>query len=266
MKKLCRFCGSEFETIPHGGSRQFCFSCIPENLTMSERTIIKRQSAKKWGVINLGGKCLKCGEMRPYVLAFHHLDPTVKDEIPSTLIKNSRFEEFFAEIQKCILLCCNCHTEFHYLEANEGLTIEQYIGQEIIEKAQQQAKKDYISHKYITKASFLDDMVQSKLNNTLEKDILNYANIEQQIMPVCCKCGKIISSNTKNNLCARCYNLSKRQVNRPTKEELLEEIQQSNFCQVGKKYGVSDNAIRKWCRSYGLPSDKTIYTYQLNEE
>ena len=34
--------------------------------------------------------------------------------------------------------------------------------------------------------------------------------------------------------------------NRPSKEQLLKEIEENNFCVVGRKYGVSDTAIRKW--------------------
>jgi len=43
-------------------------------------------------------------------------------------------------------------------------------------------------------------------------------------------------------------------VDRPSKDDLLNELLSSSFVAVGKKYGVSDNTIRKWCISYGLPS------------
>jgi transposase-like protein len=46
----------------------------------------------------------------------------------------------------------------------------------------------------------------------------------------------------------------RRTVDRPSKEVLLQELKESNFTQVGKKYGVSDNTIRKWCRNYDLPT------------
>lgn len=44
---------------------------------------------------------------------------------------------------------------------------------------------------------------------------------------------------------------------RPTKETLIQEIQNLGYVQVGRKYGVSDNAVRKWIKSYGL-DPKTI--------
>lgn len=41
-----------------------------------------------------------------------------------------------------------------------------------------------------------------------------------------------------------------RKVERPPYEQLLEEIEATSYVAVGRKYGVSDNAVRKWVRSY----------------
>lgn len=41
-----------------------------------------------------------------------------------------------------------------------------------------------------------------------------------------------------------------RRVERPPHDQLLREIAQTSFAAVGRKYGVSDNAIRKWLRQY----------------
>ena len=37
---------------------------------------------------------------------------------------------------------------------------------------------------------------------------------------------------------------------RPPYEQLLAEIEATNYCAVGRKYGVSDNAVRKWVKFY----------------
>jgi transposase-like protein len=37
---------------------------------------------------------------------------------------------------------------------------------------------------------------------------------------------------------------------RPPKEQLLKEIEELGYCGTGRKYGVSDNAIRKWLKKY----------------
>lgn len=60
--------------------------------------------------------------------------------------------------------------------------------------------------------------------------------------------------------------ISNRKVkNRPSKEELLELILNKSFLQIGKDFGVSDNAIRKWCKSYDLPyRKKDIEEYKNN--
>ena len=41
-----------------------------------------------------------------------------------------------------------------------------------------------------------------------------------------------------------------RKADRPPYEQLLEEIEATSYVAVGRKYGVSDNAVRKWVRFY----------------
>lgn len=71
----------------------------------------------------------------------------------------------------------------------------------------------------------------------------------------CKQCGAIITRSTVNHLCRACYSKSTRLVERPTPEELTNLLRANNFSKVGRMFGVSDNAVRKWCKSYGL-SDK----------
>lgn len=63
-----------------------------------------------------------------------------------------------------------------------------------------------------------------------------------------CECGKMIDD--KSNFCGDCQHIKTRKVERPNKEILMDELKSSNYTQVGKKYGVSDNSIRKWVRYY----------------
>lgn len=44
-----------------------------------------------------------------------------------------------------------------------------------------------------------------------------------------------------------------RRAERPDKETLQNLITTKPFVQIGKMYGVSDNAVRKWCKAYDLP-------------
>lgn len=69
----------------------------------------------------------------------------------------------------------------------------------------------------------------------------------------CLSCGVNISSTTKTSMCPKCYSFSSRKTQRPNKEELLELIKTYSFLELSRIYNVSDNAIRKWCKKYGLP-------------
>lgn len=42
----------------------------------------------------------------------------------------------------------------------------------------------------------------------------------------------------------------------PTKEWLEKAIKIKSFCDIAREYGVTDNAVRRWCKKYGLPSTK----------
>ena len=62
----------------------------------------------------------------------------------------------------------------------------------------------------------------------------------------CSSCEVELKTNCKTGLCNSCYSKSQRKVERPSKEQLLQEVKESSYLAVGKKYGVSDNSIRKW--------------------
>ena len=80
----------------------------------------------------------------------------------------------------------------------------------------------------------------------------------------CQLCGKNISHNAK--LCAYCLKISQRKIDRPSREELKQMIRHTPFTSIGKQFGVSDNTIRKWCDSYGLPRKKVdIQSYSDDE-
>jgi len=67
-----------------------------------------------------------------------------------------------------------------------------------------------------------------------------------------CSCGTEKYKHSKN--CKDCANKiafnKQRKVERPPYEQLKKEIEETSYVSVGKKYGVSDNAIRKWIKYY----------------
>ena len=69
--------------------------------------------AKKIICINkLGGKCQNCGNENIFVLEFHHKDKDKKDFCISQ-IKHARMNFLLKEVEKCVVLCSNCHTFLH---------------------------------------------------------------------------------------------------------------------------------------------------------
>ena len=80
--------------------------------------------------LKIGLKCKKCGYNKcGAALEFHHIDPDEKDERIARMISNNySLEKVLNEIQKCIVLCSNCHHEFHFLYNNNNeYTINMFL-------------------------------------------------------------------------------------------------------------------------------------------
>jgi hypothetical protein len=62
----------------------------------------------------------------------------------------------------------------------------------------------------------------------------------------CSDCNEEITCGAER--CVSCSKFNQRKAERPSKEILLEDIANLGYCGTGRKYGVSDNAIRKWLK------------------
>ncbi len=79
-----------------------------------KRRIKLRQMARDYK----GGKCEICGYKKcSRALSFHHLDPKLKSFGLSDKGLTRSWNKIQEEIDKCILVCANCHMEIH-----EGIT------------------------------------------------------------------------------------------------------------------------------------------------
>jgi predicted HNH restriction endonuclease len=74
----------------------------------------KRWNERKLEAIKLkGGKCEICGYNKYYgALEFHHRDPKSKEFSWKCLVE-MKWERVLKELEKCSLLCSNCHREVH---------------------------------------------------------------------------------------------------------------------------------------------------------
>ena len=62
--------------------------------------------------------------------------------------------------------------------------------------------------------------------------------------------AKKVGKQKETKYCShKCYNIDRRKVkNRPSKEQLLKEVKELGYCGTGRKYGVCNNAIKKWLK------------------
>lgn len=83
-----------------------------KKVSKTEAVINFRRRIKNKLVEYKGGSCVKCGYNKSIqVLQFHHINPNEKDFTISG--KSYSFEKMKNEVDKCILLCSNCHIELH---------------------------------------------------------------------------------------------------------------------------------------------------------
>jgi hypothetical protein len=80
----------------------------------------RKNKYKEQAVQYLGGKCSICGYNKCNAsLDFHHKDPTTKTKDLKNLTTSNSWSKIVLELDKCILLCANCHRELHWNENNK---------------------------------------------------------------------------------------------------------------------------------------------------
>lgn len=126
-KYMCKYCWSKYKK-----GRESARAIIKERkYTMEKRKekqipnykIKQREYVLKLrqDLINyLGGCCSSCGYSKSiYALEFHHKNPTDKEfGIGAFMNKGiylnlTKMKKLIKEVNKCIILCCNCHKELH---------------------------------------------------------------------------------------------------------------------------------------------------------
>lgn len=69
--------------------------------------------------IKQGKSCSRCGwKEHPCALDFHHTDPTTKYKEIACMVRTHSIKRIQEEIDKCILVCANCHRILHHEQRN----------------------------------------------------------------------------------------------------------------------------------------------------
>lgn len=178
-----------------------------------------RRLSKERAVAYKGGKCERCGYCKNLAaLEFHHLDPTKKD---FQLSKGNylSWENCLPELDKCQLLCANCHREVH-----DELRKPSKVALEVEAQKGKPPKR--------------------ALRVTLT-------------CPVCTKEFKVFPSRVREGVrqtCSRsCNGKWGARVVWPSPEALAQMLEQEPMTKVAARIGVSDVGLKKHCTLRNIP-------------
>lgn len=166
-----------------------------------------------------GGKCLRCGYSKsPASLSFHHTDPTQKDFPISS--RTCKWETLQPELDKCLLLCLNCHGEEHAQ----------------IDEATQEFRRVEI-RKYVRERVSIVASVTLVTCHTCKKPV------RRRVSQI--RCDKVFCS-------IQCSSGSQVRVDWPESAKLQKMVLDNPITTVAKQLGVSGTAVKKRCKKLGL--------------
>lgn len=117
QEKRCLRCGETDTTAFQKTYYTECKKCRKK--ATSWYVLERRRKLKEMAVAYKGGKCERCGYDRCITsLVFHHRDASEKEFGISKTGHTRSWERTKAEIDKCELLCANCHGEEHQKDAD----------------------------------------------------------------------------------------------------------------------------------------------------
>ncbi len=159
-----------------------------------------------------GGKCQECGYNKNVPSAYDFHHRDPKTKSFRIGGTTLKWETLKKETDKCDLLCRNCHAEVH-------------------DKKYMETRQNSIK-KYKKWLNGRENVVKKKCNQ--------------------CKISFLPKNNSVKYCSEKCSQIAAKKVERPSKQKLAKMIKASSWCAIGRFYDVSDNAVRKWARQYGL--------------
>ncbi len=78
----------------------------------------RRQRTREWILEYKKRGCSTCGESYPECLDFHHRDPKQKEFNIGLMASVISLDRIIKEVEKCDLVCANCHRKLHSSERN----------------------------------------------------------------------------------------------------------------------------------------------------
>ena len=206
------------------------------------QVITRQQNFKKQCLDYKGSKCLSCGYNNYQgALEFHHLDPNEKEFQLSSVRHNSFNEKIKKELDKCILLCSNCHKEIH-----GGLISYDEINHKIIK--QDINRLSWESKESVSDTIDIDQIVLKLKNKISTKEIAKDLNITKNYLLYILNKNNIFISEIEEQQ----EILRPKKIQWPSKEELEKLLWEKPTIHIAKDLGVSDKAIEKHIKKLNL--------------
>lgn len=200
-----------------------------------------RERRQKFKILKGRCSCPFCGESEPACLDFHHVKNKITN-ISTSLATNMSWEEILQEMEKCIVLCANCHRKLH-----------------------------------VGKLTLTDNCTTWKRPDDPELTTITSGRIPKPKKPFvktkkCADCANLI--HNESTRCNDCYkkwrelHISIKNYNpltkdiknkeakpillKPSKEELAKLLWEKPMSKIAEDYSLSENAIIKWAKNYNL--------------
>lgn len=223
--RYCKYHGLTTFTQSSEKSKCICRMCS------IERTTMQRKKRKKMLVDLKGGKCEICGYDKCIeALEFHHLDPNKKEiNISNSSIHD--IELFKKEIDKCILVCSNCHKEIHAeIEREKKRKLQEEFDKKIKEIPEEELKR--LNKKIIFNIEEVKKYIEDGLT---QAKICTIYNCSVATLKRFLKENNISMLKTKNH---------------PSKEEFDEYMKKHTVKDFILKYKIDSKTYYKWKNKY----------------
>ena len=216
---------------------------------------ILRWAKKIMGIDVLGGKCSNCGNGNVLLLEFHHFEDDKEFEIGKKINSGMPWSRIKSEIEKCILLCSNCHKEILYGKDKRYCDFKKsllnYKNTFACEKCGYSGK----NYSSLVFHHLLDKKFSISYSCMRNKDGVSLENIIEEIKKcsiLCSNCHKITHFDCEKfiGLKEKIYAVSKGYIERPSpidinivKNKYLKE--NKGIVEIAKELGCAKSTISR---------------------
>lgn len=231
----------------------------------------RRKNLKVRAILYKGGSCIKCGYSECIeAMEFHHLDPKQKDSRIATSITSQTWDKIVIELDKCIMVCANCHRKIHSEllcapKLADLLSEEATTARDLYNKAREDNPHRNIV--WMPKAElelllWKKPMIEIATDyGVSDKAIISWAKSyglkrpprgywaskEKQHAKEARALEKTLVASSKIDVL-----IVPAKPTKPTSSELQSLLLSNPLYSISAKYGVSDSVIERWIKEFGL--------------